>query len=538
MRKSKNTVSNEGEVALKIMTHFTPDPFEFVRVIFGRELRAFQWRWWFLMDEYDDVLGYSCMRVGKTVGVQMKCLYEELTTPWEELLIFAPALDQAVDTFQTQYDIIEEDPSGAIQPMLARAAGTGKKEFGSGFVKFINKSSVGTYGEKSNFEGKNSTIQHIDELDDITPDKLKRMLGRSVAENRNGKATRIRLTGVIWGKLNIYHYQFNSEFFTLPPVDVYQGLAAGYLNQEKVKEMRAQFTEDEWLRAACLQFVESRNFIWEAWLNASMTIGASWGLFPYGPKNSITYDKHGLIAFGLDMGAQGAGEDASDYSLQVVEAVGNYRRWVWGRTWPPDTPPDQLIEEVSEAWRFFQPDGGYGDARDANLIAQINSNLYRRGLTYYNWMIEGKNDMTGWVKWLEHGLLTPIHNNGRTKHYMFGNLQKAIFNCATADSSGATIRLVLPFADHNKAKKKPHWQELLMLKRELLNLTSERTASGYLKITRHKTREQDPDNDFGPSIKLGDDRPDALAMANHALDYIGSMRSAGSGITVAYLPGF
>lgn len=529
-----------GEVSDQVLQHFKPDPVEFVRVIFGMQLRPFQWRWWYQMEEYPDVLGYSCMRVGKTVGIETRCLYEELTTPDEELMVFAPKFDQAVKTFSTQYDIIERDPAGVINPFLRRNAGTGKPEFGKGMVQFINGSTARCFGVNSNFEGENATMQHVDELDDVPDETLKRVLGRATGKNKNGTPTRHRFTGVIWGKLNIFRYKTESDFFVLPPVDVYQALAAGYLERKDVMVQRSQMTDDEWLRTQCLMFVESRNFIWENWLEISQAIGAQFGLFPYEPNFGERYDKVGYVAFGLDMGAQGAGDDASEYSLQVTEAVGKYRRWVWGKNWPPDTSPDQIIDDICKYWRFFQPDAAFGDARDANLQAQINTALYQRGQVYYNWQMAGKNDIEGWREWARHGLFTPIHNNGRTKHYMYNNLQKAIYNTQflTGEEPAGNV-FIFPKVDREKSEKGNGWYELQMLIRELQNLTAEQLPSGYLKISRHKKKDRSKDDlNFGQTIKLGDDRPDGLAMSNYGLDYVQSRYAVNSGVQVAALPGF
>lgn len=97
-----------ANVAERVIKKYKDDPFERVRVLYGMELRAFQWEWWFLMDQYPDVLANACMRVGKTVVIQLKNLDEKLLNPYDEEMIFTPKSDQAVNTFKTQYDIIEK----------------------------------------------------------------------------------------------------------------------------------------------------------------------------------------------------------------------------------------------------------------------------------------------------------------------------------------------------------------------------------------------------------------------------------------------
>ena len=221
-------------VAEQVFERYKDDPFERVRVLYGMELRAFQWEWWFLMDQHPDVLGNSCMRVGKTVVVQLKNLDEKLMTPYEEEMIFAPKSDQAVKAFKTQYDIIDKQP---VVSAYVRRNSAGKKLFGLGFVEFMNNSTAKCFGVNSNFEGENATIQHVDELDDVPGDTLIRAKGRATGKNRNGLPTRLRFTGGIWGKLNIFKYEddfrrgLKGAYFVLPKVTGYLGLAAGWLDE-------------------------------------------------------------------------------------------------------------------------------------------------------------------------------------------------------------------------------------------------------------------------------------------------------------------
>lgn len=535
-KSSKEKAKVVGQVADQVLQHLKADPVQFVDTVFNMELRAFQWQWWFLMEEHPDILGYACPRVGKTVVIQLRNLFEKLTTPHEEELIFAPKFDQAVKSFKVQYDIIER--SELVQAFVTRNA-AGKKEFGKSLVDFQNGSLARCFGATSQFEGENASIEHVDELDDIPNDALIRILGRAIGENKNGKPTRHRFTGVIWGKLNIWHYKTETDFFCLPPLDVYTALAAGYLDRKAVGVQRALMTDDEWLLTQCLIFFEARNYIWSSWLRMSQNIGLYWNLYPVKPRRRIKYLKRGTVAFGMDMGAQGSGEDASEYSLQVTEQVGNIRRWVWGKTWPPDIPADDLISEVADCWEFFQPDIGFGDARDANLIALINSELYSRRLTWFDWKMLGKNDMEGWREWAKQGLMTPAHNNGRMKHHMFASLKRAIFNCMHLGELQTDARvMVFPMVDREKSLSLPEWQELSMLIRELQNLVSEKTKQGYDKITRHKTREKSGDNEFGEALKLGDDRPDALAMSNWGLDFLEPRNRVMAPVKVVSMPGF
>ena len=521
-----------ANVAEKVIDNFRNDPFERMRVIYQVELRPFQWEWFFLMDEYPDIVAYSCMRVGKTVAIQVKHLDENVLHPDEEEMVFAPKYDQAVNTRKVQNDIIERSP---ILKAYLRKLPNGKPNFGQGEYQLYNNSISRCFGASSNFEGENATKQHIDELDDIPGDLLKRVFGRATGENKNGLPTRHRLSGVIWGKLNIYRFDKNPDYFTLPPVNVYQGIAAGYLSHKDVIQQRQEMSDEEWLRTQCLIFVEARNFIWESRLKMAQMVGFSWRLFPAPPHPGLYERVKGeRIAFGLDMGAQGAGDDSSDYSLQVVSSVGPYRRWLYGKTWPGTADPEVIIGEVCEIWRFFRPDGGYGDSLDANLISQINDRLYELNLTYYNWRIAGPNVLEGWSQWARRGLLTPLNNQGRTKHHFYNSLKKCIDNSVQLaqlppGAAPAGSVMIFPQIDRYKARHLEHWRELQILLRELANLQAERVPSGYYKISRIVKKIEDKELKFDGKSKLGDDRADALAMANYFMDYLQQGKKAAYG---------
>ena len=479
-RLMASKVDKVADVAERTILHFKDDPFERMRLLYNLELRPFQWEWWFLMDQYPDVLGYACMRVGKTFVVEIKNLDDQLMNSYEDCLIFAPKLDQAENSFNYQYQIIEKE--GPIKSYVKRNAAS-KLEFGKNGVRFRNQSGTKCFGINSNFEGENATILRIEELDDIPDDQIKRVMGRGIAKNRNGMPTRHRLTGVIWGKLNIWKYKEDNDYYTLPPVDVYRALAGGLLDESAVRATRAEMSDDEWLRTMCLMFIESRNFIWSSWLHVSQYIGLKWNLFPVPPMEGAVYARRGnsVITFGLDMGAQGSGDDASEYSLQVIESIGPFRRWVYGITWASDTDPGIIINDTVNAWSFFRPNGAFSDARDANIAAHINEELYSKSLTIWDCHKLGPNKQEGWNAWFERGLMTPIHNTVRTKHTMYMSLRNGINNCVNIDKPGASgTMFIFPQVDRSKAQipELKGWRELQLVVRELENLVAENLPSG------------------------------------------------------------
>ena len=109
---------------------------------------------------------------------------------------------------------------------------------------------------------------------------------------------------------------------------------------------------------------------------------------------------------------------------------------------------------------------------------------------------------------------------------MYMSLKSGINNCMNiSEENPAGNIFVFPQVDRGKAEKVDSWHELQVLIRELENLTAERLPSGYYKILRHKKKITDPKIKFSGTLKLGDDRTDALAMSNYGLDYMQSKNS-------------
>lgn len=508
-----------ANVAEKVIENFKgPEKvFERFRVLYNMNLRPFQWEWFFMMDDHASVLLKSVRRIGKSVAIQMKNLDENLTIPNEEEMVFAPTVDQASNIRKIQNKVINESP--VLMAYLKRDT-QGKQIFNKREYEFYNNSNSRCFGVRSEFESYNATKQHIDELDDISFDDLKRIRGRAYSKNENGMPNRFRLSGVIWGKLNIFRVEKEGRYKLLPPMDVYMGLAGGWLDRDAVINDRLGKTDSEWLRTDCLIYVEARNFIHEQWLNISQSIGYANKLNLIVPQPGIYQRTPGeKVAIGLDGGAQGSGEDASDYSLSVESMLGPFRKLLFTITWPGTADPETIIKGVTEVWRYFRPDGGYGDALIANLIAQINDRIYEMGYVTRNWRKYGKNDREGWSLWAKKGLLTPLRNEGWTKHYFYTSLQNTLHN-AKALAMGKPVAnvLIMPKIDHYKADNLEHHKELKILIAELSNLQSEKTSSGYLKITRIVKKIDDPKLRFKGSSKLGDDRSDGLAMSNYFLD--------------------
>lgn len=514
-----------ADAVIQKYTKNDKNPVPFARFIVGIELRPIQLAWFYLILKHPSVVGTSAPRIGKSLAVAFTILYLMCKYPKQDVRIFAPRFEQAKEAHTYIYEWVQKSP--ALKAFVAKAA-SGKPILDMSKIQLRNRSNTKLFGMDSKREGTNATIMWLNEYDWFPPDVIPLIMDRGMGKNENEQPTRYILDGTIEGIGNITTALDDPDWFTLPMLDVYQGLALGYLDEESVKKTRAKTPDDEWLRKYCLIPTEARNFIWESKLRLAQFVGLHWKLPTYEVIPGLRYDKQAgeKIAFGLDMGAQGSGDDASEYALNVHGMVGRYRRWLYSKTWEPTEDPGVIINEIADIWSFFRPDGGYGDSLDANLVAQINEELYARGLIDYDWKMFGDNSAGAWREWREFGLLTPLVNSGPTKHHMYTSYQKAIHNVSYMGHDDFTGNvMVFP-------QVQPHLddeQNLLLARniRELANLGYEKTAAGYYKISRIKMKINDEKLNMKGIVKLGDDLPDAGAMANYFLDFLQSQEPKG-----------
>lgn len=449
------------------------------------DLRPHQVLWMEQMDRWPMTSVVAPPRVGKTFAVEMYCLEEAATNPWEDYRIFAPAEHQGANSLKYQIDGILASPilSAYIETRL------GRKQIRSTGYTLQNGSNAEYYGQNSKLDGVNATIIRGEEFDDMDMDLWKnRILPRGMANNRNGLPTRIRVTGVIQGKENLYNLENDPNFHILQKIDIYDAIALEVIDEGFVSVLRDSLTDDQWLRIALVQYVESRNFFWSTYLRKMQKSGYRAGITPVTPVPGGRYETTGTVAFGLDMGAQGGSATSSKYSLQVVEKVGLFKRWLYGEEFEPTINPKLLRERVVALWDYFRPAGGFGDAFDANLIAQINDDLYSEGLISYNRQKEhAENRSENWKHWT----LQPIRFSGSTKHLMFKGLQDTIHQ--------EMMYTPLVIAGD------PQYESLAKTIRQLENIKALQGGASYLLFEMIKK-------------SVGDDNPDALAMCNFYLD--------------------
>lgn len=526
-----NDVVNVADAAIRKIIDM---PITFAHKIIGFYPRSIQWGWFELILKHHSVIGTSAPRVGKSMIVAFTILWLMLKYPKQDVRIFSPRFDQAKEAHLYLYNWINNTP--LLKQFVKRGAG-GKQVLDMTRIELINGSNTKLFGVNSKREGTNATIFWLNEFDWFPSEKLPLILDRGMAVNESGSPTFYILDGTIEGIGNITNALASDEYFNLPMVDVYQGLASGWLGEKEVRKARLDMTDDEWLRKYCLIPTEARNFIWESKLRLSQMIGNEWdlGVLPaFGSKMRYARaNVNSKIGIGLDMGAQGSGEEASEYALKVKEMVfradgqGTIRRDLWGRTYEPTTDPGYIINDIADVWDFFRPDGGYSDSLDANLTAQINEELLDRGLTDYDWRMFGDNSQASWKQWREFGLLTPLRNDGPTKHHMYLSLQKAIHNVSyMTDKDFAGNVMVYPQMRPEKTDE----QNVILARtiRELANLGAEKSLSGYYKIHKIMSKVSDKQLGINGRSLLGDDLPDADAMANWFLDFLQAQEPRGN----------
>jgi len=456
------------------------------------------------MDEYPMIVIVAMQRTGKSVAVQAKNLKWCATIPKEDLRYFAPAVYQARKNLKETIDKILQSPilRGYIESRL------GRKQLSSTHFAFLNGSNGEAFGQDSNLDGVNATILHMDEADDMDWEVVKnRIFPRAIAANENGMPTRYIITGTIQEERgNLYTLSQDPMFFKPPMFTIHHALATGLIKKQDFELLKEQLTPDEWLRIALCLYKGGRQFFPQKTLRRMQVRGAEMQCKAIEPEMGKQYETEGDVAFGLDMGAQGQQATSSKYSMTVTERVGLWKRWVYGREWAPTTDPKIIKRDVVELWSYFRPRGGFGDAFDSNLIADINDQLYALGLTNYNRKREGteENSQANWDKWP----FQPIRFTGYQKHWMFKTLRD--------DQIEGRYFAPLPEIeaddrwDPAKAKNfsDPAFGEKALVKFivQCKNIRAERAPSGqYYLYSMIKAR-------------LGDDCVDSAAMSNAFLE--------------------
>ncbi len=444
------------------------------------------------------VLNVLPPRSGKTSETELVDLFDCVINPWEELRLYCPKKEQGKEAMRYIYNWINE--SSILHSFLRKH--NGKPVLSHERFEFANMSIGEVHSVAAKVEGHNATIARLEEFDDWKFEWFsEKVMRRIAAPNKNGLPTRIRITGTIKGQENIFRMVtekgLSSQYKNLMvhPVmgilDVHAMIECGALDPDAVEQQRLTMPPDEWARSMLLKFTEATNFIYSRYLRESMKAAMEWdipldGIDPY---RDGYYQTCGKIAIGFDCGHSGQSKESSVYSLQVVEEIGDWRRWIYAKKWAPDVDESQLQDEVFEIFRFFKPDGGYGDALQANTIQSINKRLWREGISFLNPEEHPENNASNWKRWY----FSPLWNTGKEKHFYYSSLRNGVHGG----------KFFFPYYDAKDTR--PIAIICKQTIQSILNIRQETTAGQYPRY-------------YGASNEHGDDHADALGMACRWLD--------------------
>lgn len=428
MKKSDIRIANRAE---REIMKYADNNSLWLKHICNFECRAPQAIWADEIEANPYIVDLAPPRFGKTHLVELMCLKDTATHPWEDGRTWAPKEEQAKNSLKYQLSAIEiSEPLNAFI-----ATRDGKRQKSTTGYAFWNQSNWKCFGQGSNFEGENATIIRAEEFDDMNFHIWEtRIIERGSAKNRNGLPTRIRITGTIQeGKGNIFQVVSDPDYHLCTLFDVYDGLALGIYDEKLIEKARTQLSPEDWLRIYLLKFTEAKNYLWEAWIRNAIKRGAELGWEGIEPQQGGRYEATGRITVGFDMGHSGESKAASVYSMTFYEHIGQQTLWLYTKRWPATANTKQIKTEAVQLWSFFQPDYGYGDALKADLIADINDMLYVERLINVDRALYPENSAANWKNWV----FAPIWNTGQTKWNGAQILQQKIRNG----------NLILPYFD-------------------------------------------------------------------------------------------
>lgn len=475
------------------------------------------------MDQRPNSIDVSCRRTGKTAVKEMHALKHMACTPYQELGIVAPRLQQSINNLNYHLDAVRRSP--ILRGFVAWKSG--REQLTDTKYQFVNQSKASAYGIMSQIDGDAISYASIEEVDDMPADRLlSRFLPMLGSARRLGAAReasfkpQIRITGVFKGADTLSTLIASGEYHLLPVVNVYLGMEMGILNEAFMLEMRGQLPEGEFIRQFLCKNVSAQNHIWEKWIRQALTVGLRARLEPADPLPGVRYQKRGLISFGYDHTGHGESLTASKSTLVVAEQVGNFVTFPFIRSWPAGTD-DRVIEmDLMGHWSTFRPDVATGDAYGVGMLTSLNDRLYTLGLTDIDRRTVGDGQSTAstWSGWP----FAPIRFEGMTKHSMAMALRAVFHNGMAA----------IPFFDDGVSALKtsaqanvawsppalsdipPESSEWALFVRQLANIKAEPTKASYASYKM-------------ANPKLGDDYFDAACAAVWGLVTRGAMDAPG-----------
>lgn len=445
------------------------------------------------MDEHRNTVDFSSRRTGKTAVKEMYHLELLATTPYQELGIVAPRMQQSQNNLNYLIDGIRR--SEILGAFIAHKQG--RPQLKDTSFAFVNGSKGSAYGIMSQIDGDSITMASLEETDDMPQDRLMSrflpMLGAARRLGVDRKTTEfkpsIRISGVYKGADVLQRLIDTGEYHTLPAVDVHLGVELGMVDREWAESMRIQLPPEEYIRQFLCQNIKARNWIWEEHIRRASALGLEAGLERAGPVPGQRYKRRGLLSFGYDHTGHGEDPSASKSALVVCEQLGNWLTFPFVKLWAPGVDDRVLARDLVALWDYFRPDYAIGDAYGVGMLTAVNDDLYRKGLTAINreTVADGQSTGTAWSGWA----FAPMRFDGMVKHVMASAVREAFHH----------NRAAFPYVDTASDQEPEEW---LAFARQLGNMKAEPTQASYssFKMVDRKT---------------GDDLFDATCAAVYAL---------------------
>lgn len=481
------------------------------------------------MDQHPNTIDFSSRRTGKTACKELYDLEFNACNADQELGIVAPREAQSLVNLNYHMDGIRRSP--ILTSFLAYK--NGRAQMSDTKYEFMNRSKASAFGIMAQVDGGDLTVASLEEVDDMPKDRLYSrfllMLGstrRLGASKESMNKPQIRITGVYKGAdtltelldgggyhvlaayrgkaaRNVLQEMINTGWlnpdtvdlenysYPIPILNAVNGMQLDLLNEEFIKNIKTQLSDDEFTRQLLCINTSSRNLIWEIFLRRALQVGLKAGLELITPMPGETYKKRGLVSFGYDHSGHGENPSSSKYALVVLEQIGNYQVPLFVKTWPPGTDETIVQRDLLGFWRYFRPDIAHGDAYGIGMLTSLNDDLYRHGLTTIDRLSinDGESTASTWGEWA----FAPMRFEGMIKHQMATSVRSSFHNGQAA----------MPYIDDHDLDD-PDTQDYRMLLRQLLNIVPEETQKTYASYKMAKKM-------------IGDDCFDAYMAANWGL---------------------
>ncbi len=483
------------------------------------------------MDMYRNTVDYSTRRLGKTFIAEMYLLKFLACNSDQELGIVAPREKQAITALKYHQDAIKR--SDILKAYID--VDRGRRQQADTYYKFANRSLAAAYGIMSQVDGGDLTIARLDEIDDMPHHRLFSnflpMLGskrRAGADKNAINDPQIRVTGVFKGgstlsqmiddkvyrvigalhgsdavaeikrmiKLgwltesqvgNPDHYKY-----PVPIGNAVTGIELGLLQKEFIEFQRTQLADDEFSRQYLCVSTQSKNLIWQEWLQSAVQLGVKANIEPVISVPGQVYKKRGLISLGYDHTGHGEKPESSRSAVVILENLAGFIVPIFAKSWSPGTDESIIRRDLVAFWQYFRPDRAMGDAFGVGLIGNVNDDLYKLSLIQTDRLTLGDSTSSTWGSWA----FAPIRFEGMTKHSM------AVTLAGTFSSS----RVALPYVAHINEGDADYADvvDLQRLYRQLTNIEAVANSKTY---ASYKMLKRD----------VGDDLFDAMMAANWAM---------------------